>query len=153
MCISLSFFETSRSKSWEAIVIEVLLYLIYNLFYSFSDSAFKQQRLPAWQPILTAGTVLPAFFVIGIAFIPVGISLLYFSDAVREHVIDYTHCNATIGYTGNWVTTNQTCQNIIKENPNQICTCRIDFNLTKDFGVCLIMTNIVCFFPTCYSYF
>jgi len=27
-----------------------------------SDSAFKQQRLPAWQPILTAGTVLPTFF-------------------------------------------------------------------------------------------
>nr|CAH7731704.1 unnamed protein product [Callosobruchus chinensis] len=50
------------------------------------DSAFKQQRLPAWQPILTAGTVLPTFFVIGIAFIPVGIGLLYFSDEVKEHV-------------------------------------------------------------------
>jgi hypothetical protein len=29
------------------------------------DSKFKQQALPAWQPILTAGTVLPTFFVIG----------------------------------------------------------------------------------------
>lgn len=48
------------------------------------ESAFKQQRLPAWQPILTAGTVLPTFFVIGIAFIPVGIGLLYFSDEVRN---------------------------------------------------------------------
>ncbi|KOB66472.1 putative cell cycle control protein [Operophtera brumata] len=47
-----------------------------------AESAFKQQRLPAWQPILTAGTVLPTFFVIGIAFIPVGIGLLYFSDEV-----------------------------------------------------------------------
>lgn len=49
-----------------------------------ADSAFKQQRLPAWQPILTAGTVLPTFFVIGIAFIPVGIGLLYFSDEVSQ---------------------------------------------------------------------
>jgi hypothetical protein len=30
------------------------------------DSKFKQQALPAWQPILTAGTVLPTFFVIGV---------------------------------------------------------------------------------------
>ena len=36
------------------------------------ESKFKQQSLPAWQPILTAGTVLPTFFVIGIAFIPIG---------------------------------------------------------------------------------
>ena len=35
-------------------------------------SKFKQQALPAWQPILTAGTVLPAFFVIGVAFVPIG---------------------------------------------------------------------------------
>lgn len=46
------------------------------------DSAFKQQRLPAWQPILTAGTVLPTFFVIGVAFIPIGIGMLWFSDNV-----------------------------------------------------------------------
>nr|CAI5842682.1 unnamed protein product [Callosobruchus analis] len=64
---------------------------IIKIFFKFnsisvSDSAFKQQRLPAWQPILTAGTVLPTFFVIGIAFIPVGIGLLYFSDEVKEHV-------------------------------------------------------------------
>jgi hypothetical protein len=53
--------------------------------YSFIlDSAFKQQKLPAWQPVLTAGTVLPTFFVIGIAFIPVGVALLYFSDAVSH---------------------------------------------------------------------
>lgn len=56
--------------------------LIKILFFVIADSAFKQQRLPAWQPILTAGTVLPTFFVIGIAFIPVGVGLLYFSDKV-----------------------------------------------------------------------
>lgn len=91
-----------------------------------SDSAFKQQRLPAWQPILTAGTVLPTFFVIGIAFIPVGIGLLYFSDEVKEHVIDYTDCNSTeiIG---------SKCADVIATNQSQ-CTCRIDFQLQEEFN-------------------
>ena len=48
----------------------------------FLDTKFKQQKLPAWQPILTAGTVLPAFFAIGIAFIPLGIALLVTSNGV-----------------------------------------------------------------------
>lgn len=101
----------------------------------FLDSAFKQQRLPAWQPILTAGTVLPAFFVIGIAFIPVGIGLLYFSDEVKEHVIDYTNCNKSLGYTGNYVNTQNSCQEIIHANSQEDCICRINFTLTKDFEV------------------
>ncbi|CAG9819162.1 unnamed protein product [Phaedon cochleariae] len=99
-----------------------------------SDSAFKQQRLPAWQPILTAGTVLPAFFIIGIAFIPVGIGLLYFSDEVKELVIDYTDCKKTVGYASAWEEVEkETCKSQIQTDPNQKCICRINFNLTKDF--------------------
>merc|ERR1719153_1473028 len=56
------------------------------------NSKFKQQALPAWQPILTAGTVLPTFFVIGVAFIPIGVGLMYFSNQVQERQIDYTDC-------------------------------------------------------------
>uniref|UniRef100_A0A8C1FCV8 Cell cycle control protein n=1 Tax=Cyprinus carpio carpio TaxID=630221 RepID=A0A8C1FCV8_CYPCA len=48
------------------------------------NTAFKQQRLPAWQPILTAGTVLPAFFMIGLIFIPIGIGLLVTSNNIKE---------------------------------------------------------------------
>jgi len=57
-----------------------------------SDSDFSQQKLPAWQPILTAGTVLPAFFVIGIAFVAIGVGLLHFSNQVLEYDVDYTKC-------------------------------------------------------------
>ncbi|CAB3220386.1 unnamed protein product [Arctia plantaginis] len=89
-----------------------------------AESAFKQQRLPAWQPILTAGTVLPTFFVIGIAFIPVGIGLLYFSDEVKEHVIDYTHCMKE--------NDNITCASFIKHTLEP-CICRLEFNLTEDY--------------------
>lgn len=48
------------------------------------NTAFKQQRLPAWQPILTAGSVLPAFFIIGLMFIPIGIGLFVSSNNIKE---------------------------------------------------------------------
>lgn len=59
-----------------------------------SESDFSQQKLPAWQPILTAGTVLPAFFVIGIAFVAIGVGLLHFSNQVLEYDVDYTDCKS-----------------------------------------------------------
>lgn len=93
-----------------------------------SDSAFKQQRLPAWQPLLTAGSVLPSFFIIGIAFIPVGVALLYLSDAVNEHVIDYTHC-----LDASRPTENITCASVIANNTDAKCECSISFTLERDF--------------------
>lgn len=50
-----------------------------------ADSNFKQQRLKAWQPILTASTALPLFFIIGIVFIPIGAILLVASDKVSTN--------------------------------------------------------------------
>ena len=46
------------------------------------DTAFKQQRLPAWQPIITANTALPVFLIIGLTFIPIGIVLVITSERV-----------------------------------------------------------------------
>lgn len=85
------------AENIDELLVDLMNYV--GLFYCFIDSAFKQQRLTAWQPILTAGalyiflivpdcnfnlncahcsqtgTVLPTFFVIGILFIPVRIIL------------------------------------------------------------------------------
>ena len=59
------------------------------------DSAFIRQELPAWpQPILTAGNVLPTVFAIGVAFIPIGVGLLYVSNQVHEVTVDYTNCTS-----------------------------------------------------------
>lgn len=99
-----------------------------NKFSVFADSAFKQQRLAAWQPILTAGTVLPTFFVIGIAFIPVGIGLLYFSDEVKEKVVDYTFCKSDDG---------DICADVIAKDANATCVCTLPFTLDHDFQVTL----------------
>ncbi|GAO14770.1 uncharacterized protein UV8b_04533 [Ustilaginoidea virens] len=56
------------------------------------NTAFRQQRLKAWQPILTPKTVLPLFFTIGIIFAPIGGLLLYASSQVQEIQLDYTDC-------------------------------------------------------------
>uniref|UniRef100_A0A182MZQ5 Uncharacterized protein n=1 Tax=Anopheles dirus TaxID=7168 RepID=A0A182MZQ5_9DIPT len=90
-----------------------------------SDSAFKQQRLPAWQPVLTAGTVLPAFFLIGVLFIPIGALLLISSNSINEFVYDYTHCKPNMG--------NQSCAEVISASPGTSCSCVIHFELEKDF--------------------
>ncbi|PHH70117.1 hypothetical protein CDD82_7334 [Ophiocordyceps australis] len=56
------------------------------------NTAFRQQRLKAWQPVLTPKTVLPLFFAIGVIFAPIGGLLLYASSRVQEISLDYTHC-------------------------------------------------------------
>lgn len=89
-----------------------------------SNSAFKQQKLPAWQPILTAGTVLPTFFIIGLAFIPIGIGLLVSSNNVQEYQIEYTHCNSS--------TEEMTCAEALEANKGP-CQCHLFFNLTSAF--------------------
>ncbi|KAJ2498937.1 alkylphosphocholine resistance protein lem3 [Coemansia sp. RSA 1972] len=58
-----------------------------------SNTAFKQQRLRAWQPLLTPKSVLPTFFIIGIIFAPIGGWLLWASERINELRIDYTNCD------------------------------------------------------------
>ncbi|KAJ5136984.1 Meiotically protein [Penicillium atrosanguineum] len=47
-----------------------------------ANTAFRQQRLKAWQPILTPKSVLPLFFIVGILFAPIGGVLLWASAQV-----------------------------------------------------------------------
>ncbi|KAG0193116.1 hypothetical protein DFQ28_006339 [Apophysomyces sp. BC1034] len=57
-----------------------------------SDDAFRQQRLPAWQPVLIPRTVLPTLFIVGILFTPVGGLLYWCSGSVDEILINYSYC-------------------------------------------------------------
>jgi len=93
-----------------------------------SESDFSQQKLPAWQPILTAGTVLPAFFVIGIAFVAIGVGLLHFSNQVLEYDVDYTKCTNS---------ENKMCKDVVNAtindpNSNGTCTCIVDIKIEAD---------------------
>lgn len=48
------------------------------------DTDFKQQRLPAWQPLLTPNWVIAAFLAICAVFLPIGIVIVAYSDKVVE---------------------------------------------------------------------
>lgn len=53
------------------------------LSYVHADTPFKQQKLKAWQPILTPNWVIGSFALVGLIFIPIGIILHTESDNVR----------------------------------------------------------------------
>ncbi|XP_033990688.1 cell cycle control protein 50A-like [Trematomus bernacchii] len=89
------------------------------------NTAFKQQRLPAWQPILTAGTVLPAFFIIGLLFIPIGIGLFVTSNNIKEFEIDYTGVDASSPCFN--------CSQSFSWNSSRPCTCSIPFYLEQPY--------------------
>lgn len=61
-------------------------------------TAFKQQRLPSCQPILTPKIVISTLFTIGILFIIIGIVLLQASDSVVETTVRYDNV-CTLGQT------------------------------------------------------
>lgn len=44
---------------------------------------FRQQRLKAWQPIMTPWKVIILFLAIGVAFVPTGTTLLGSSNKVE----------------------------------------------------------------------
>ncbi|XP_075459868.1 cell cycle control protein 50B [Ascaphus truei] len=84
------------------------------------NTAFTQQRLPAWQPLLSAGIVLPFFFFAGLSFLGIGIGLYYSSNNIQESEYDYTgaqagdYCSQCANATGS-------------------CRCNITFQIQKFF--------------------
>ncbi len=69
-----------KTKIWQTKVFprnQPVLSLVLSL-----DTAFKQQRLKSWQPLLTPKTVLPTFFIVGLIFIPIGVALYIASSKV-----------------------------------------------------------------------
>lgn len=56
------------------------------------NTAFKQQRLKSWQPLLIPKSVIPFFFILGLLFVPLGMVLKIASDNVVEVTLDYTNC-------------------------------------------------------------
>ncbi|XP_067938407.1 cell cycle control protein 50A-like [Watersipora subatra] len=92
-----------------------------------ANTRFKQQRLPAWQPVMTARTVIPTFFILGVICVPLGAVFYTTSQNVKEKIIDYTYedacknCHDTLNTTG-------------AHEPGYIkCTCNITFALDTPF--------------------
>lgn len=88
------------------------------------NSAFKQQRLPAWSPMLTANTVLPFFYFASLLCLVLGAVLIVTVKSTHELKMDYTKAG--------------TCNHChkIRENVNLAhtdCRCMVTFDLEKPF--------------------
>ncbi|XP_053489461.1 cell cycle control protein 50B isoform X1 [Ictalurus furcatus] len=84
------------------------------------NTAFTQQRLPAWQPILSAGIVIPGFTLIGLAFIGIGVALFVTSHNIKMLERDYTG--------------NSDDSNCLQcTNPSTNCVCAVNFSFSELF--------------------
>ncbi|XP_064157486.1 cell cycle control protein 50B isoform X1 [Anguilla rostrata] len=85
------------------------------------NTAFTQQRLPAWQPMLSAGIVIPGFVIIGIAFIGIGVALFVTSQNIQVLERDYTG-----------VEKDSPCFKCTSSEAKN-CVCTINFSLSQLF--------------------
>ncbi|XP_076848209.1 cell cycle control protein 50B [Brachyhypopomus gauderio] len=85
------------------------------------NTAFTQQRLPAWQPILSAGIVIPGFTLIGAAFIGIGVALFVTSQKITVLETDYTGAKPTDSCFQ--------CTGYAVEN----CVCYVNFSVSSLF--------------------
>lgn len=53
------------------------------------DNNFQQQRLKSWQPLLTPSWVILTFFIIGVAFIPIGVGIILAANSVTAYHYRY----------------------------------------------------------------
>ncbi|GMG49110.1 unnamed protein product [Ambrosiozyma monospora] len=56
------------------------------------NTAFRQQRLKAWQPILVPRVVLPMLLLVAIVCVPIGIGFMYATYNIQLLEIDYSKC-------------------------------------------------------------
>jgi hypothetical protein len=81
---------------------------------------FRQQRLKAWQPIMTPWKVIILFIAIGVAFVPTGTTLLGNSNEIYERTIMYDGDDADVD-----------C-GISSSNQGRMCSVSFEFNKTVD---------------------
>lgn len=87
------------------------------------DNAFTQQKMAAWQPVLSPPWVIALFLIIFIIFVPIGIFILIASNNIQEIEIDYTN-QCTMVF-----------QNDTMGNPDQTlgkqCSVSVTFNIPQ----------------------
>ena len=92
----------SSSQSDQPVRSTSLCWRVLGLILHSEDTAFKQQRLKAWQPILTPKAVLPTLFLIGIIFAPIGGLIVWGSGKVTTITLDYTQCDVSAPTDGSY---------------------------------------------------
>lgn len=92
------------------------------------NSAFKQQTLKAWRPILTPQLVILLFSVVGIIFVPIGGIILSVSNQVEEFTsVDYSAAEADGGCCKDNCSASDPPWTRVESNP-----CNITIDITSD---------------------
>lgn len=88
------------------------------------NSAFMQQRLPAWSPMLTASTVLPFMYCMAALCLFLGVALLLTVQGTQEMKMDYTEAGSC-----------DACFRRLKNisNVGTDCLCSVNIALQQDF--------------------
>ncbi|KAJ5984418.1 hypothetical protein N7481_006517 [Penicillium waksmanii] len=105
-----------------------------------ANTAFRQQRLKAWQPILTPKSVLPLFFIVGVLFAPIGGVLIWASSQVQELVLDYTDCGAQAPST--WQSIPHQVSYTFKSKPNTTPSWKKSVSKDNGTTTCSLMFEI-----------
>ncbi|KAI1424141.1 CDC50 family protein [Xylaria sp. FL1777] len=122
-----------------------------------ANTAFRQQRLKAWQPILTPKNVIWIFLVLGVFAAVVGGLLIYASRMISYIEIDYTDCgaqagsdfsampsdlvksywrnnNGSINVDAQWNKTEDVTYTYGNVNVSGLSTCGLQFKIVQDMG-------------------
>lgn len=84
------------------------------------DSEFNQQKLTGWQPMITIHGLIAIFIIIGLLFVPIGVSLLLESDNLMEYSMTYDSSDGNMDVS---------CS-ITESNANGNCS--IPYTFTED---------------------
>ncbi|KAJ3591529.1 hypothetical protein NHX12_006662 [Muraenolepis orangiensis] len=84
------------------------------------NSAFMQQRLPAWSPMLTASTVLPFMYCMSVLCLLLGVRLSTYVHFLSQ--MDYTEAG-----------TCNNCFKVLQTFSDVSCKCKVVFALEKAF--------------------
>lgn len=119
------------------------------------NTAFRQQRLKAWQPILTPKSVIPLLLLLAVVFAPLGIAIIHTTYSVEHVEIDYSHCEKLLSDNFVKVPSKYTAHHFHGKNTNPdfkwkatsikddfgdtIKTCHIQFDLPRDLKPPLYM--------------
>lgn len=109
------------------------------------NTAFRQQRLKAWQPILTPKTVIPLLFLITAIFAPLGVAIIYTTYNVENLLVDYSKCSELQSSLYEQVPSKYTGWHFRHKNTNPDFQWKV-VNSTDSFGdleqICYIQFNL-----------
>lgn len=103
------------------------------------NTAFRQQRLKAWQPILTPKSVIPLLILLAIIFTPLGIAIIFTTYNVKNIIIDYSKCDVDAPTDGlesipdKYIGYHQKGNPAIKWKFDDDNICTIEFKIEQDW--------------------